>query len=75
MCTETAHERRIMIPVKHNFTVDTDMCPYTEIFVRTFLTTSAAYLAGFLRVHLHDGDTGPFCLVLNQFDEACPPSI
>ena len=50
----------------------TDVGPYTEIFVLTFLVTGAADLAGFAWVNFIDGDTGPFCLVLHQFYEACP---
>jgi len=35
----------------------------------TFLVTCAADLAGLVGVHFTDGDTGAFCLVLNQFYE------
>ena len=68
-------ERRVMIPVEYNTTVLTDMCPHTEVFVLAFFATGATDLAGLLWIHLHDGDTGPFCLVLHQFNEACPSSI
>ncbi len=65
----------IVVAVQHNPTVHTDMCPYTEAFVRTFLSTSAADLAGFVWVNFIDGDTSVRCFVLNQFYEACPSSI
>ena len=64
-----------MIPVQHNPTVHTDMCPYTEVFLLTFLVTGAADLTGLLWVDFIDGDTGAFCLVLNQFYEGSPCSI
>jgi hypothetical protein len=64
-----------MIPVQHNPTVYTDVCAYTEIFMLTFLMAGAADLAGLAWVHLHDGDTGAFCLVLHQLYEVSPPSI
>src|SRR5947209_19119404 len=68
-------DRGVMVAVEHNATMDTDMCSHAEVFVLTLLPTCAAYLAGFLWVHLHDGDTSVLCFVLNQFNEACPSSV
>ncbi len=61
-------ECRIVVAVEHDSAVDTHVCSHTEVFVLTLLATRTAHLAGFLWINLHDGNTGPFCLVFNQFD-------
>src|SRR4051812_37214932 len=65
----------VMVSVEHNPTVDTHMCTSTEVFVLAFLSTCATHLAGFLWINLQAGNTGPFCLVFHQFNEACPSSV
>ena len=65
----------IVVTIEHDSTVNTHMCAYAEVLVLAFLPTGATHLAGFLWIHLHDGDTGPFCLVFYQFDEASPSSV
>jgi len=64
-----------MVAVQNHATVNTDVRPYTEVLVLTFLVTGAADLTGLLWVDFIDGDTGAFCLVLNQFYEGSPSSI
>jgi len=60
----------LVISIEHNTTVHADMRAYAEVLVLTLLVTGTANLAGFLWVNFYDGDTGPFCLVLNLFNEA-----
>src|SRR5690348_17202815 len=66
---------RVLVAVKHKATVETDMGSHAEVFVLPLLATSATDLAGFLWIDFYDSDTGPFCLVFHQFNEAFPSSV